>query len=231
MSGGEFMSGGKVHFIGEFMSASEVHVTGEVHEEVESLSQELQSSVDQAASASERAIRWEMKCERLRERLKELEQNIGWVGVDFELLSSSVVETNPVIIEQLERLKNFANKINDTLVWHLDDVSLVVDGVVDPADTLFTPETKEFAKRHTLRRAQLNSELQELNKLLEKKEKIATQFSMNDTKMAEMLDHMKHHSFTMNDFKMVEMLDPLRFVRLGELHESLSALGQSHEVQ
>ena len=48
-----------------------------VQEEVESLTKELQSSVDQAASASERAIKWEMKCERLRNRLKDLETNIG----------------------------------------------------------------------------------------------------------------------------------------------------------
>ena len=48
------------------------------------------------------------------------------------------------------------------------------------------PEVKEMAKQHTLKRARLNSELQELNKILERKEKIATQFSMNDNKMAEL---------------------------------------------
>jgi len=46
-------------------------------EEVESLSKELQNSVDQAVSASERAVRWEMKCERLKQRLKELEESVG----------------------------------------------------------------------------------------------------------------------------------------------------------
>lgn len=54
------------------------------------------------------------------------------------------------------------------------------------AEAVFTPETREMAKQHTLRRAKLNSELQELNRILEKKEKIASQFSLNDNKMAEL---------------------------------------------
>lgn len=50
------------------------------------------------------------------------------------------------------------------------------------------PELKEMAKQHTLKRARLNSELQELNKILERKEKLASQFSMNDNKMSELKD-------------------------------------------
>lgn len=41
------------------------------------LHKELRISVDQAATLGEKALRWEMKCERLKSRLKELETNIG----------------------------------------------------------------------------------------------------------------------------------------------------------
>lgn len=51
------------------------------------------------------------------------------------------------------------------------------------------PEIKEMAKQHTLKRARLNSELQELNKILERKEKLASQFTMNDNKMSELKVH------------------------------------------
>ena len=40
-----------------------------------------------------------------------------------------------------------------------------------------------MVKQRTLRRAKLNSELEELNKILEKKEKLANQMVANDSKM------------------------------------------------
>lgn len=53
-------------------------------------------------------------------------------------------------------------------------------------DVPFTPESREMLKQHTLRRARMNNELTELNKILEKKEKLATQMTQNDAKIMEM---------------------------------------------
>ena len=36
--------------------------------------------------------------------------------VDFDLLSSSIVDTNPALVEQLGKLKNLANKLQETVV-------------------------------------------------------------------------------------------------------------------
>jgi hypothetical protein len=49
-----------------------------------------------------------------------------------------------------------------------------------------TPESREMLKQHTLRRARMNNQLTELNKILETKEKLANKFIQNDTKMVEM---------------------------------------------
>ncbi|XP_052792482.1 chromosome-associated kinesin KIF4-like [Mya arenaria] len=172
-----------------------------LEEEIETLSKEFQNTLDQAVTASERAVRMELKCERLRERLKELEQSIG---VDFDLLSSSLVEPNPALAEQLAKLKTFANKLHESM--HSEDVvttdqeddddddkdeEMDVKPDVDQPDGLDTPESKEYVKLQTLRRAKQNSELQELNKMLEKKERIANQITMNDTKMAEIVEEYK----------------------------------------
>ena len=50
----------------------------------------------------------------------------------------------------------------------------------------YTPESREMLKQHTLRRARMNSQLTELNKILETKEKLANKYIQNDTKMVEM---------------------------------------------
>jgi hypothetical protein len=56
----------------------------------------------------------------------------------------------------------------------------------DENGSLATPESRQMAKQHTLKRAKLNSELQELNKILEKKEKLASQMAKNENKVVAM---------------------------------------------
>ncbi|WAQ97743.1 KIF4-like protein [Mya arenaria] len=156
-----------------------------LEEEIETLSKEFQNTLDQAVTASERAVRMEL-------------------NVDFDLLSSSLVEPNPALAEQLAKLKTFANKLHESM--HSEDVvttdqeddddddkdeEMDVKPDVDQPDGLDTPESKEYVKLQTLRRAKQNSELQELNKMLEKKERIANQITMNDTKMAEIVEEYK----------------------------------------
>ena len=48
----------------------------------------------------------------------------------------------------------------------------------------FTPESREMAKQHTLRRAKMNSDLEQLNKMLEMKEKIANQMAQDNNLQA-----------------------------------------------
>ncbi|XP_045202855.1 chromosome-associated kinesin KIF4-like [Mercenaria mercenaria] len=162
----------------------------ELEEEVTNLHKELRISVDQAATMGEKALRWEMKCERLKSRLQELESNIG---VDLDLLSSSVVdENNPALTEQLNKLKSLASKLHDSVSTQNtadssgDEEMLENEAEEAQDEVCFTPESREMMKQHTLRRARMNSQLTELNKILEKKEKLANQYSQNDTKMEAM---------------------------------------------
>jgi hypothetical protein len=48
------------------------------------------------------------------------------------------------------------------------------------ADVPCSDETKEMLKQHTLKRAKLNTELTELQKQLEKKEKLVSKMAQND---------------------------------------------------
>ncbi|XP_060598856.1 chromosome-associated kinesin KIF4-like [Ruditapes philippinarum] len=162
----------------------------ELEEEVINLHKELRISVDQAATMGEKALRWEMKCERLKSRLKELESNIG---VDFDLLSSSIVdENNPALAEQLEKLKALASKLNDSVSTENtaesseDEENAETEAEEGQDEMPCTPESREMLKQHTLRRARMNNQLTELNKILETKEKLANKFIQNDTKMVEM---------------------------------------------
>ena len=47
--------------------------------ENESLTKQLEASVDQAAGLCEKAIKLEMKCDRLKSRLHDFETGVGWV--------------------------------------------------------------------------------------------------------------------------------------------------------
>lgn len=51
-----------------------------------------------------------------------------------------------------------------------------------------TPDSRAFSKEFTLRQAKMNRELQELNRLLEKKETLATQMTLNDDQMKSLRD-------------------------------------------
>jgi hypothetical protein len=48
-----------------------------------------------------------------------------------------------------------------------------------------TPDSRAMSKEYTLRQARMTNELQELNKLLEKKEILAKQMVQNDDQMKE----------------------------------------------
>lgn len=164
----------------------------ELEEEVMNLHKELRISVDQAATLGEKALRWEMKCERLKSRLRELEANIG---IDVDLLSSSIADdNNPALAEQLEKLRSLASKLQESVSTQntadssADEEVLEseVEGEEVQDEVPFTPESREMMKQHTLRRARMNNELNELNKILEKKEKLASQMTQNDVKIVEM---------------------------------------------
>ncbi len=49
-----------------------------------------------------------------------------------------------------------------------------------------TPDSRAISQQHVLKQAQMNRELQELNRLLSKKEELACQMNNNDTKMEAM---------------------------------------------
>lgn len=61
-----------------------------------------------------------------------------------------------------------------------------------------TPDSRAFSKEFTLRQAKMNRELQELNRLLEKKETLATQMTLNDDQMKSLRD--QHEVRTMIPF-------------------------------
>lgn len=68
-----------------------------------------------------------------------------------------------------------------------------------------TPDSRAFSKEFTLRQAKMNRELQELNRLLEKKETLATQMTLNDDQMKSLRD--QHEVRTMIPFN--DMNEPV----------------------
>ncbi|XP_069130864.1 chromosome-associated kinesin KIF4A-like [Argopecten irradians] len=161
----------------------------ELEEENGKLSTELTRAVDQSTNMCEKAIRMEMKCDKLKTRLQNLKKD---TGLDLEVLSSSIdVESNPVVKEQMDKLKQLADKMKaDSSEEDKDlvtDVILEEDEEVEEEEgqesTPETPQSRALSNEYALRQARMNRELLELNNLLEKKEHLASQMSRSDKHM------------------------------------------------
>ncbi|OWF43762.1 chromosome-associated kinesin KIF4A-like [Mizuhopecten yessoensis] len=159
-----------------------------LEEENGKLATELTRAVDQSTNLCEKAIRMEMKCDKLKSRLQNLKKD---TGLDLEVLSSSVdVESNPVLKEQLDKLKNLADKMQADSSE--EDKDLETDAVSEEEEdedeegqesTPGTPQSRALSNEYALRQARMNRELLELNKLLEKKEHLASQMTRSDEHM------------------------------------------------
>ncbi|XP_033743616.1 chromosome-associated kinesin KIF4A-like [Pecten maximus] len=153
------------------------------------LSTELTRAVDQSTNMCEKAIRMEMKCDKLKTRLQNLKKD---TGLDLEVLSSSIdVESSPVLKEQLDKLKDLADKMKADSSE--EDKDLVTDVISEEDEeeedeegqecTPETPQSRALSNEYALRQARMNRELLELNKLLEKKEHLASQMNRSDQHM------------------------------------------------
>ncbi|XP_060079609.1 chromosome-associated kinesin KIF4A-like [Ylistrum balloti] len=159
-----------------------------LEEENGKLSTELTRAVDQSTNMCEKAIRMEMKCDKLKARLQNLKKD---TGLDLEVLSSSIdVECNPVLKEQMDRLKELADKMKADSSE--EDKDLVHDVISEEDEeeeeegqecAPGTPQSRAVSNEYALRQARMNRELLELNKLLEKKEHLASQMTRSDEHM------------------------------------------------
>ncbi|KAJ8303169.1 hypothetical protein KUTeg_019565 [Tegillarca granosa] len=161
----------------------------QLEDENDKLSLELRKAVDQSTNMCEKAIRLEVKCDKLKQRFFELKQD---TGVDLEVLSSSLdVENNPHLKEQLDKLRLMSEKIKEESAEDKDVLEQPEEEEEDDEENYGesapgTPDTRAMSKEYALRQAKLGQELLQLNKLLEKKEMLANQMTQNDDKMESM---------------------------------------------
>ncbi|XP_067664129.1 chromosome-associated kinesin KIF4A-like [Haliotis asinina] len=170
-----------------------------LEEENSKLTKELQSSLDQNTINLERSIKLELSRDKLRSKLREFKTH---TGVDFELLSQSIdADSNPQMKEELEKLRRLADNVRtDSEEERSDDL---IDEPLEPEDDdgaplPSTPDSRAISTQHVLKQAQMNRELQELNRLLAKKEELASQMTDNDGKMETMK---KHYELSMKELE------------------------------
>lgn len=157
-----------------------------LEEENERLSSELQRAVDNSANLCEKVIKLDLKCERLKGRLDDLKKD---TGVNFDVLSSSLdVNSHPELKEQMDRLRMLADKVNEAeKADNEEGLQEIQEEESEDVCTLpETPDSRAMSKEYAFRQAKMTNELQELNKLLEKKELLAKQMTNNDNQMKEM---------------------------------------------
>ncbi|XP_061164849.1 chromosome-associated kinesin KIF4-like [Saccostrea echinata] len=154
----------------------------QLEEENNKLSRELQRAVDQSTNMCEKAIRLELKCEKLKTKLDKLKSD---TKIDLEVLGTSInAEQNPEAKEQIERIRTLTVSIHQE-EQEEGPLSIVEEEEEEnendnPPET---PDSRARSKEFTLRQAKMNRELQELNRLLETKETLATKMTLNDDQM------------------------------------------------
>ncbi|XP_078326177.1 chromosome-associated kinesin KIF4-like isoform X2 [Crassostrea virginica] len=153
-----------------------------LEEENSKLSCELQRAVDQSTNMCEKAIKLELKCEKLKTRLDKLKTD---TQIDLEVLGTSInADQNPEAKEQIEKIRTLTVSIHQ-VEQEEGPLSVVEEEEEENENDLppETPDSRAISKEFTLRQAKMNRELQELNRLLEKKETLATQMTLNDDQM------------------------------------------------
>ncbi|XP_063414423.1 chromosome-associated kinesin KIF4-like isoform X3 [Mytilus trossulus] len=168
----------------------------QLEEENEKLSDELQRAVDNSANLCEKVIKLDLKCERLKNRLDDFKKD---TGLDFNVLSSSLdVNSHPELKEQMDKLRHLAEQVNDDKDEPEESIP-EQDEDMDQGESLpGTPDSRAMSKEYAFRQAKMTNELQELNKLLEKKERLAKQMTQNDDQMKAMKGQYDHAISGMN---------------------------------
>ncbi|XP_025088015.1 chromosome-associated kinesin KIF4-like [Pomacea canaliculata] len=167
----------------------------QLEEENIELTRELQSAVDQNTRMFGSIIQLEASRDRLKNKLRSFKQD---TGVDFELLSSSLdVESNPQMKAELEKLRKLTEQVKDNNADSDEDADIVEedeevhiaerDTEQDAAPD--TPDSRAMNTRHALRQAQMSRELQELNRILSRKQELASQMDRSEEEMATMRAH------------------------------------------
>ncbi|XP_070552718.1 chromosome-associated kinesin KIF4-like [Ptychodera flava] len=153
--------------------------------ENQKLSAELQASVDQTTQMCEKAIMLEVARDKLKQKLDDIK---GAMGPNMELLKSLENETDSEKLrEQLKSIKDLQQKI--TQMEEEDTGTLSAEELNMEEEMESSGESGEGApldKEHLLRRAEMNRQLQELNKALQMKQELASQMTDNDGRMTAM---------------------------------------------
>lgn len=157
------------------------------------LTRELQCAVDQNTRMCQTIIHLESSRDRLKTKLQGLKQE---TGVDFDLLSSSLdVESNPRMKEELEKLRKLTEQVHDNEVDNEEEEEgdsaeneeedrQEEEGDKEQENLLNTPDTRAINTKYALRQAKMSRELQELNRILAKKQELACQMDRSDQEMA-----------------------------------------------
>ncbi|XP_077984667.1 chromosome-associated kinesin KIF4-like [Glandiceps talaboti] len=153
--------------------------------ENQKLSSELQVAVDQTTHMCEKAILLEMARDKLKQKLEDIKESLG---PNMEMLISLENEVdNEEVREKLKTVKELQQKI---ACLEEDDKSTQSGDEMNTEEDMDTSgdngENVVMDNEHLLRRAEMNRQLQDLNKALQMKQELASKMSHNDDRMMSM---------------------------------------------
>ncbi|KAK3794959.1 hypothetical protein RRG08_001105 [Elysia crispata] len=168
----------------------------ELEKENYELTKQLQSTVAQTRRTLEQIVDLQDSNDRLKMRINQVKD---FVGIDLELLSSSIdVESHPEAKAELEKLHKLTGSINTVAAAQNDEDEAMMSEEEDTEenekdndeeasdDVMPTPRSCVETKKHTIRQAELQRELGEINRILSTKQALAEKIQAAEDQMEAM---------------------------------------------
>ncbi|XP_013399662.1 chromosome-associated kinesin KIF4-like [Lingula anatina] len=151
----------------------------ELEEENHKLSKELESAVDNSTGLCEKIIKTELARDRLKERLRDLRQQAG-----LTLNITQELEISGELKDKVDAMKDLSRKIQEFPEEEHELSTIEEETKTESSGS--SPVPDEFDAKHALCQAKLSKELQELNRLINLKQDLASQLSENDGRLDNM---------------------------------------------
>ncbi|GFR76078.1 chromosome-associated kinesin KIF4A [Elysia marginata] len=167
----------------------------ELEKENYELTKQLQSTVAQTRRTLEQMVHLQDSNDRLKLRINQVKD---FVGIDLDLLSSSIdVESHPQAKAELEKLHKLTGSIKSASETENDedDAEMSEEEDTDEKENtdeeatdevMPTPRSCHETKKHTIRQAELQRELGEINRILSTKQALAEQIQAAEDQMEAM---------------------------------------------
>lgn len=167
----------------------------ELEKENYELTKQLQSTVAQTSRTLEQMVHLQDSNDRLKMKISQVK---NFVGIDLELLSSSIdVESHPEAKAELEKLHKLTGTIKAAPEEECDDEAEISEEEDDENEkdnndeegtdeVMATPRSCNETKKHTIRQAELQRELGEINRILSTKQALAEKIQAAEDQMEAM---------------------------------------------